>query len=358
MEETLPETPVQKPKPEPKPLPKPEPNPIKVLPDESTLGIPAWGDTSTGLAWTKAVRAVAAARLHELERASDKDEFCPGYAKASLNQRLNCWVEIVAAVSKFESNFKTDDSFREPDGHYSVGLLALSTGECPNAETVDELSRAVPNLVCGTNRMARLISQDGYIDGPDGHRGAAGYWSTLRSPYREWDATRKRYLKLGYKDQIMALIRNYRGTRPAPKNASAAEENELLSCRSVEELKHDETTGEDIYKASGFQISFHTSSDARGGVIAKVRNGGSVQEMAEASIVTVPTEDSGQAREIASALYPGRIFDDVKSVRIGTASISRGGALRSYTAYELLGGKGETIAKVLASGWSFARCRH
>ncbi len=154
--------------------------------------------------------------MQELERARDVEVFCPGYGKASANQRASCWLLLVAAITKFESSFKPDTSFREPDGNYSVGLLALSPGECPNAPTMQSLKSAIPNLICGTNKMANLIGRDGFIDGPDPRRGAARYWSTLRAPYKRWDPTRNRYLNLGKRNLIVPLVRGFRGRAVMP----------------------------------------------------------------------------------------------------------------------------------------------
>jgi hypothetical protein len=342
------------------PKPEPLPSPGKLPPEESDLGVPAWGDAAARQAWTSAVRVTAFARLHDLERAADREVFCPGYSQATLNQRLNCWVLVVAGVSKFESAFKTGDSFREPDGNYSVGLLALSTGECPNAPTIEQLSEAVPNLVCGTNRMATLIARDGYIDGPDGHRGAAGYWSTLRDPYKEWDPTRNRYLNLGYKNQILPLVKNYRGGKGAATIAEAsvaAVAPAFLNCGSLETLVVDNSTGEQNFQPTDFELSVRGAADLPGGVAAEVRVGGKARSAKNASLVTVPVSDSGPALEIARAMYPDRNVGAVKSVRIANVGLSTGRhAEVVYTAYELLDGEGVTVAKVMSSGWNYARC--
>lgn len=199
-----------KPKPQPKPpVPKPQPKPEPVSPG---LGAPAWGVSPARKPWVSAILSVVHARIGELEKAQDKEVFCPGYSKATPSQKANCWVLIVAAISKFESSFNPDSQFREPDGNYSIGLLALSPGECPNAPSHQSLKAATPNLICGTNKMASLIGRHGYIDGPvEGRRGAAQYWSTLRTPYTRWDPTRGRYLNLGKRNLILPLVRNYKG---------------------------------------------------------------------------------------------------------------------------------------------------
>jgi hypothetical protein len=184
-----------------------------IVKPKSALGLPAWGGAPARRSWANAVLGVVRARIRDLEKARDVETFCPGYRSASAAQKHNCWLLVVAAISKFESNFVPSSSFREPDGNYSVGMMAMSPGECPNAPKLNDLKVAVPNLICGTNRMAMLIARDGYIDGPDPRRGAARYWSTLRKPYKRWDPTRDRYLNLGKRNLILPLVKGYRGGR-------------------------------------------------------------------------------------------------------------------------------------------------
>lgn len=172
---------------------------------------PAWG--ANRALWTHAVHRVVRARMHDLERARDVELFCPGYSTSTRAQKELCWVFLVAALSKYESAFRPETTFREPDGNYSVGLMALSPKECPNAPTSEALQNPVPNLICGTNRMALLIKLYGNIDGPAERRGASRYWSTLRKPYKYWDASRNKHLNLGKRDLIIPLVRNYRSSR-------------------------------------------------------------------------------------------------------------------------------------------------
>jgi len=196
--------------------------PQKPAKTAASLGVPAWGNSAERRRWGNAVLTVVRARIRDLEKARDKEIFCPGYANASALQRQNCWLLVVAAIAKFESAFNPSSSFREPDGNYSIGMMAMSPGECPNAPDHDDLQVAVPNLVCGTNRMASLIARDGYIDGPHPRRGAARYWSTLRAPYRRWDESRDRYLNLGKRNLILPLVRGYRGKAASQRRTPAA----------------------------------------------------------------------------------------------------------------------------------------
>ena len=163
-----------------------------------------WSNLRSTDAWTTAVLKVVRNKFSSFEAAKDVETFCPGYRKASQFQKENCWLRLVSAVVRFESSFKPGDSFREPNGAYSVGLLALSPGECPNAPDIKSLKNPVKNLECGVGKMAKLIASGRYIDGPKGNRGAAAYWSVLRAPYRY-----KKY-KLGKKHLIVPLTKEYR----------------------------------------------------------------------------------------------------------------------------------------------------
>jgi hypothetical protein len=181
----------------------------------------AWGVVSGRRRWSATVRAIVRERFADFDLARDKEEFCPGYAEATQRQKENCFVAIIAGMSKFEGDFRPHLAFDEGGGHYSVGLMMLSEGECRNAPEIDDLKDPIENLKCGTNKMADLIRRDHYISGPPqkqlcarlGFRdpycrsGASAYWSTYRTPYihpvRKW--------KLGKKFKILPHVRHFRG---------------------------------------------------------------------------------------------------------------------------------------------------
>jgi hypothetical protein len=159
------------------------PGTTPAAPSSHSGGPATWSNLPAGAAWTNATLAAVSANLSNLEAAKDKETYCPGYASASLAARKTCWVRLVSAVVQYESAFDPMNKYKESDGHYSVGLMQLSTGECSNAETLGLLQDPVKNLQCGTAKMAALIARDGYITTPDNVHGAAAYWSTLRRPY-------------------------------------------------------------------------------------------------------------------------------------------------------------------------------
>ena len=104
----------------------------------------------------------------------------------------------------------------------SIGLLALSAGECPNAKSPSELKDPNKNLFCGVNRMASLIARDSLIDGSqirNGEevgqaKGASAYWSTLKPRHKKFNKrTGKWFQKIGFKAEICAITRNYKNKR-------------------------------------------------------------------------------------------------------------------------------------------------
>ena len=155
-------------------------------------------------------------------------------------------------------------------------------------------------------------------------------------------------------------MKNYRGGKGAAtisEASVAAVAPAYLSCGSLETLVVDNNTGEQNFQPTDFELSVRGAADQAGGVAAEVRVGGRARSAKNASLVTVPAPDSGPALEIARAMYPDRNIGAVKSVRIATIGLPTGRhAEVGYTAYELLDAEGGTVAKVMSSGWNYARC--
>ena len=169
-----------------------------------------WAHVPGSQSWTAVTMKIIAARMPALEAAADKEYFCPGYSQSSTAQKQICWLRLVGGIVEFESSFQpTQPPFHEPGGGVSVGLLALSPGECPNAPSVRALMNPVQNLACGVNMMANLIARGRAIDNAR-FTGASRYWSTLRPAHKVWDRIRKRYLFLGKKREIAARTRSFR----------------------------------------------------------------------------------------------------------------------------------------------------
>jgi hypothetical protein len=183
--------------------PMPAAAPAKVTPTPAYYQRAAlWSKVPNSQAWTDAVVQIVESRLSDFEQARDIESFCPGYMVASQPQRNVCWLRLVGSIVEFESSFKpAERPFCEGNAVYSVGLLALSTGECPDAMDIEGLQDPVKNLACGLNRMAKLIHRDHEIEGQD-QGGACAYWSTLRTPHTATLSNGKTYT-LGKKDQVI-----------------------------------------------------------------------------------------------------------------------------------------------------------
>ncbi len=175
-------------------------------------------------AWTNTVLSVIRKRMSDFDQARDAESFCPGYHKAELHERENCWLQLVSFIALKESNYKQVSSFVESNGVASIGFLALSVGECDafGARTARDLNDPVKNLTCGTNKMAALIARDKMISdtdiGPDlvqrrNGRGAAAYWSTLKPKHKVYHKINKRWYTVGFKPLFQEWLKDYKKPR-------------------------------------------------------------------------------------------------------------------------------------------------
>lgn len=124
---------------------------------------------------------------------ADRSLFCPKYDKLSYNQRKQYWAFLLSAMVRFESNFDTNEKYKESfnDSHgrrvVSRGLLQISI-ESANSygcgfKTEQELHDPFSNLSCGIRILNRWLGRDGRIAGKvsGSWKGGARYWSVLRS---------------------------------------------------------------------------------------------------------------------------------------------------------------------------------
>lgn len=103
------------------------------------------------------------------------------------------WVHLLAAMTRFESNFKPQtkykENFKNSKGEFviSTGLLQLSyesaRGYGFKGITTEDLLDPVKNLEVGVKIMETLVLKDGTIaaNGKSPYKGGARYWSVLRS---------------------------------------------------------------------------------------------------------------------------------------------------------------------------------
>lgn len=172
-----------------------------------------WSGSHNSMVWTKTALTVIRKRKKSLDQARDVETFCRGYKKASEKQQEICWIRIIGGIMKYESSFRAGGKMRENTGEWSVGLLAMSPSQCPNAPSVEALRDPKRNVVCGINRLADLIGQSGWISGP-GNRGAAKNWSTLRGRYPVRLANYGvRTVMVGHKSEVIKIAMGYSTSR-------------------------------------------------------------------------------------------------------------------------------------------------
>ena len=163
------------------------------------------GHTSQSMSWTTASIQLIREHWSQLNRANDVNEFCPGYHSASRKQQEICWLRIIGGIVQFESDFKPADKYRESNGVWSVGLMAMSVGQCPGASSMSALQQAIPNLKCGITNFAKWAAEGSSISEK---RGAGRNWSTLRSPYTVYAGGKR--LSIGKKKQIEAIAMGFK----------------------------------------------------------------------------------------------------------------------------------------------------
>ena len=161
----------------------------------ASLDYAAWAQKNQDGSWTRAAEsAVANSPLIRLNPA-DITQFCPNYPKLAKPDRRKFWVGLISAMSKPESNFKPEATYRERfrDGKgkpvVSRGLLQISI-ESANQKRYDcdirspaLLHDPVINLACGVRILSKWVSTDGVIASRNTqqHQGGGRYWSTLRT---------------------------------------------------------------------------------------------------------------------------------------------------------------------------------
>lgn len=152
------------------------------------------------------VAALAAASPLVSVVPKDVKNFCPNYEALSQADRKAFYAELMAAMVKFESNFKNEEkyteNFKDNTGHFVVsrGLFQISL-ESSQAykcgfKKAEDIHEPLANIACAGNILGRWIPQDGYIGSQVGGKwmGGARYWSTLRSsggPYSKITAITK-----------------------------------------------------------------------------------------------------------------------------------------------------------------------
>lgn len=147
---------------------------------KSANALPAmrWDSAAKAAEWT--AEALAQVAEHDTELTDlipkDIDLYCPGYAKASLQDRRAFWVSIISATAKYESGFNA--KALGLNGRY-VGLMQISLATARHsgceATTTASLKDGKANLSCAIEIIAPRVAADGMVAG-DGNKGIARDW--------------------------------------------------------------------------------------------------------------------------------------------------------------------------------------
>lgn len=159
-----------------------------------TLPTARWDSQPAGREWTRLALAGIETDGQGLiaTQPTDVAAYCPSYTQADSADRRAFWVGLMSALTRFESNFKPDETFTEPNivdrqGNrvISRGLLQISqesaNGYGCQITDAQQLHDPATNLSCAARIMNRLVTRDGVIGSTSGPwKGMAAYWSPFR----------------------------------------------------------------------------------------------------------------------------------------------------------------------------------
>jgi hypothetical protein len=131
----------------------------------------------------------------------DVKAFCPSYNGLSSDERQNFFAHLLTGISKYESSFKKDTTFSENSGVSSKGLIGLSYKitqnknyqkyGCYAIKEKKDIMNPGKSMRCAMAIIEKWLRSDKVIShqyknikGNRVYRGAARYWSTLRTPYK------------------------------------------------------------------------------------------------------------------------------------------------------------------------------
>lgn len=110
----------------------------------------------------------------------DVAEWCPGYTKASLEDRRAFWVGLMSATARYESSWNPEAS---GGGGRWIGVMQISPRSASyhgcEADTASELTDGADNLTCAATMMASAVERDGLVVGA-GNRGIGRDWAPFR----------------------------------------------------------------------------------------------------------------------------------------------------------------------------------
>lgn len=151
---------------------------VEAVEKPKALPVMAWDDQPEAQEWTKS--ALAALKKHGApllsEYPDDITEWCPGYLKASEDERAAFWAGIMSTLTKHESTWNPEAT---GGGGAWIGLAQISPktaeGYGCKAQTVAELKDGPANLSCAIRIAAVTVTRDGMV--ASGREGLAADWA-------------------------------------------------------------------------------------------------------------------------------------------------------------------------------------
>jgi hypothetical protein len=181
------------------------PTPVPSPAGEFSVSVrPLWETVKNGadaLRWTQvSMGLVSTYGPNLLKGTADIKNFCPRYAQLNQDLKLNFWVYLISAVTKYESGFNPVSRMRETGMGtdpitklpvYSEGLLQLSYQDkngypfcnefdwskdksLDGADPRKTILDPIKNLTCGVRIMNQIMGKHNAIAFDSGN-----YWSTL-----------------------------------------------------------------------------------------------------------------------------------------------------------------------------------
>lgn len=151
-------------------------------PAPATAPVTRWDHRPEAEAWT-------ASTMQALGRApgllghvpADVEEYCPGYAAATPEDRAAFWTAYLSALAKYESRWNPRAA--GAGGRYR-GLMQIAPATARNFGCdAGALYDGAGNLTCAVRILAAEVPARGAIvDGPGGRGGVAAHWPPARQP--------------------------------------------------------------------------------------------------------------------------------------------------------------------------------
>lgn len=153
-----------------------------VGPQPAALPAMRWDHRPEAAEWTVRSLAAIAARDEVLAARvpADIENWCPGYADNSIDERRAFWAGLLSAVAKHESTW--NPSAVGGRGKW-IGLMQIAPGSARNygcaATSSKALKDGAANLECAVKILTYQVARDAVVSGK-GNRGIGRDWAPLR----------------------------------------------------------------------------------------------------------------------------------------------------------------------------------